>query len=255
MAADAIAAKYLRVFRQGDDFLNGGTRWCLWLVDASSADLRSSAVLRDRLSKVAVERQASRTISVRAQAATPALFTQIRQPLVDYLAVPETSSERRRVVPAAYLSTDVVAGNALLTLPGAPLWLFGVLQSAMWMAWLKAVGGRLESRIRFSPDLTYCTFPFPDLDDTAKAKLTRAAQSVLDARAVHPGATLADLYDPLAMPANLVKAHDELDRVVDSLFVPRKRFRSDADRLSVLFERYQQLTAPLTTTSPARKGR
>ena len=120
---------------------------------------------------------------------------------------------------------------------------------------MKAVSGRLESRISFSPSIGYFTFPFPDLDNVARAKLTTVTQGVLDARAAHPDASLADLYDPLVMPARLASAHDVLDRAVDSLFVPRKRFRSDAERLSLLFERYESLASPLTALGSRRVAR
>jgi hypothetical protein len=141
------------------------------------------------------------------------------------------------------LTANDIAGNKLIIFPGAEQWFFGLMHSAMWNSWMQAVSGRLESRISFSPSIGYFTFPFPDVDDVAKAKLTAAAQAVLDARDTHPDASLADLYDPLTMPADLVRAHDELDRVIDSLFAPRKTFRSDADRLAVLFERYEALSS------------
>jgi len=162
-------------------------------------------------------RTQSKTASVQDAAVTPALFTQIRQPAGSYLAIPEVSSATRRYIPGRFFGPEVIAGNKLIVFPGAQEWLFGLLHSLMWNAWMKAVSGRLKSDISFSPSIGYFTFPFSDLDGAAKAKLTKAARVVLDARAAHSDATLADLYDPLAMPASLVKAHDELDRVVDSL--------------------------------------
>jgi hypothetical protein len=242
VAADPVASRYLRTFRMGQEFVQGKDRWCLWLVNATPEDLRSSPVLRKRLEAVAEVRRRTKTASVQAQASTPYLFSQNRQPASRYLAMPKVSSSRRSFVPGAYLDADVIAGDKLIIFPDAPLWLFAILQSSMWNAWVRTVGGRLKSDIDLSVDLVYNAFPFPDLDDTAKTKLTNAAEAVLDARTAHPGASLADLYDPLAMPADLVKAHDELDRVVDSLFASRKTFRSDADRLAVLFERYEALT-------------
>jgi hypothetical protein len=254
VSADAVAARYLRLFRQGQDFLNGGNRWCLWLVDASPADLAESPVIKKRLAAVAEERRKSKTESVRLQASTPALFTQNRQAKVEYLALPEVSSERRNIVPAAFLPADVIAGNQLITIPGAPKWLLGFLQSSMWSVWLRTVGGKLESRIRFSPDLTYCTFPFPELDDKGEEKINTAVDSIMLARAAHSESTLAQLYDPLLMPADLVKAHEKLDAVVDSLY-GSKRFTGEADRLEVLFARYSALTADLFTEEKRKKGR
>jgi hypothetical protein len=253
---DPIAAKYLRLFRQGQDFLNGGNRWCLWLAGATPAELSGSPLIRKRLAAVAEERRGSKTESVRAQAATPALFTQNRQPSVEYLAVPEVSSERRSIVPAAYLEPDVVAGNKLITFAAAPMWLFGFLQSAMWSAWLRTIGGRLESRISFSPDLTYCTFPFPSLDESTRERISTAAEKVLAVRAIYKDSTLAQLYDPLTMPVELVRAHEVLDAAVDLTYGARK-FVGESDRLEVLFARYAELVEEdkLFSDKPEKKTR
>jgi hypothetical protein len=242
VAADPIAAKYLRLFRQGKDLLHGGDRWCLWLADAPPSDLAASSLIRRRLELVAQERAESATASVRAQAATPSLFTQIRQPTTPYVAVPEVSSSRRNVIPAAYLEPDVIAGNKLIVFPDAPLWLFGMLQSEMWFTWLRTLGGRLKSDVSFSPDLTYCTFPFPEMSDSQVERLTQAARNVLDVREQYPNSTLATLYDPLLTPPPLLAAHAQLDSIVDSLFT-RKRLATSSDRLELLFSRYQELTS------------
>jgi hypothetical protein len=252
VASDPIAAKYLRLFRQGQDLLNGGDRWCLWLVDAPPSDLASSILIRDRLAKVAETRRASKTESVRAQATTPSLFTQIRQPTKSYIAFPEVSSSRRSLVPAAYLPPDVIAGNKLIVLPDAPLWLFGILQSAMWSAWLYTIGGRLKSDISFSPDLTYCTFPFPEMTEAERNRISANAQAVLEARSNHPDATLAQLYDPLFTPTDLLRAHDALDSAIDGSFTKRP-LSSAAERLEVLFGRYSEMTSNLLT--PVKRGR
>ncbi len=242
VAADPIAKKYLRPYRQSKEFLHGIDRWCLWLVDAPPQDLRNSPILRQRLAEVTASRKASKTASVREQAATPSLFTQIRQPSCAYLAFPEVSSSRRRIVPAAYLDSDVIAGNKLIVLPDAPLWLFGILQSRMWDAWLRGIGGYLKSDPSFSPDLTYCTFPFPEFTDRQCVRIEAAAQEVLDARAAQPDASLADLYDPIATPADLLAAHRALDRAVDAS-ITRKKIETDGDRLAVLLDRYQALAS------------
>ena len=216
--ADSIAARYVRRYVQARDFLRGKSRFCLWLEGASPADLKNSAILKARIDAVRRVRLASRTRSVREQAETPSLFTQIRQPSVRYLALPEVSSENRRVIPAAFLEPDVIAGNKLITFPGADLWLFGMLQSSMFMAWVRAVAGRMKSDISISPHLTYCTFPFPEPSPEARRPVLVAAERVLSARDNHPGANLDELYDPEGMPADLATAHDALDFVVDSLF-------------------------------------
>jgi len=245
VASDPIAKKYLRPFRMGHDFLVDRPRWCLWLVDATPSDLRSSPVLKDRLAKVAAVRRATKTAAVQAQAKTPFLFSQIRQPSIEYLALPKVSGARRTYVPGAFLSANVIAGDKLIVFPGAPQWLFGILQSAMWNAWVRSVGGRLKSDIDLSVDLVYNAFPFPEMTPIQVTTLEDRAGRVLEARQRHPDSSLADLYDPISMPSDLIRAHDQLDHVVDSLFAPRKKFRTDADRLSVLLERYEALTAPL----------
>ena len=252
--ADPIAARYVRQYVQGHDMLHSEDRWCLWLVGTPATDLRASTLIHDRLEQVAHWRRTeAKTGTVQDAAATPALFTQIRQPRVSYLALPETSSETRRYIPGRFYEPDVIAGNTLIIFPGAELWHFGLIHSLMWNTWIKAVGGRLKSDVRFSPSLGYFTFPFPELTDATKKRLITGARAVLTARDAEPEATLADLYDPVAMPAALVEAHDALDTIVDSLFAPRKKFTSGADRLSVLFDRYDALSSPLLAAAKPKK--
>ena len=248
---DPVASKYLRELIGARELMSGTVRHCLWLKDAKPDELRSSPLIRKRLEGVKAHRQASPRTDVQARAAFPALFEYDTQPTSEYLAIPEVSSARRRLIPMALVNPDVIVTNQVIVIPGAAPWLFGILQSTFFAAWVRSVGGRLKSDVRFSPGLVYNTFPFPTLEENAKTRLTMSIQAVLTARASYPDASLADLYDTLAMPAGLVKAHNDLDRVVDALFAPRKRFSGDADRLSVLFERYQELTSPLLTSSSA----
>jgi hypothetical protein len=240
--ADPVAARYLRPYRQATEFLYGLDRWCLWLVDAPPGDLASSPVLRQRLAIVRTARLETRTLAVQAQADTPYLFSQIRQPTARYLALPEVSSENRRFIPSAFLEPDVIAGNKLITVQGADNWLFGVLHSSMWMAWIRTISGRMKSDLSLAPALSYYAFPLPDRADRTDAAIERAAQHVLDARAAHEGTSLAVLYDPLAMPADLVHAHQALDRAVDAAY-GRARYIGDAARLHALFQRYTRLTS------------
>jgi len=251
--ADPIAAKYVKKFRQAVDMLYDRPRWCLWLKDAEPGDLRSSAVLRDRLAAVKQSRLESPTASVREQADTPSLFTQDRQPSGRYLALPEVSSSGRDYIPGAFFDSDVVAGNKLIVWPDAPLWLFAYLQSSAFTAWVKAYAGRLKSDISISPGLTYFTFPFADLDETGRGRLEAAGQAVLDAREAHPGSTLADLYDPLAMPPDLRTAHRKLDAEVDALY--GLKAPTEGDRLRALLKRYEELsTADQLPMKAAKKG-
>ena len=222
--------------------LHRESRYCLWLYGASPTDIRSSAVLRDRVSGVQKFRSQSKNARTQALANRPTEFDVDAQPGGGYLCLPCHSSENRRSVPMAFQDSRTIVLDSALSIDGAELWLFGLLESSMFTAWLGAVGGRLKSDFRIAPDLVYNTFPFPEIDDAAKAKLTDAAKSILATRDDYPDSSLADLYDRLAMPSDLSKAHDDLDRIVDSLFASRKKFQLDSDRLAVLFERYEKLT-------------
>jgi len=252
VAADLIAAKYLRPFRQATEMLHDRERWCLWLVDAPASELRASPVLHRRLAAVAESRRASKTESVRAQARTPALFTQIRQPATPYFALPEVSSKNREYIPGRYYEPDVIAGNKLIVWPDAPLWLVGYLQSAAFTTWVRAFAGRMKSDFSISPSTVYFTFPFIKPTGSALQRLESAAGEILAVRDVHTGQSLADLYDPLAMPHDLRKAHDRLDAFIDGLY--RLKRPSETERLSRLGEEYAALVAPLERPKPKRRS-
>lgn len=251
VVADPIASKYLRPFRQATEMLHDRPRWCLWLVDAPPSDLRTSAIIKARIMAVARSRSASKTASVREKARTPALFTQIRQPARRYLALPEVSSKNRDYIPARYYDPEVIAGNKLILWPDAPLWLFGYLQSAAFMAWVRAFAGRMKSDFSISPSTVYFTFPFVGPTGAALGRVEYAALAVLDARETHAGESLADLYDPLVMPRDLRKAHGRLDSLIDGLY--RLRTPTEAERLSRLGAEYAALTTPLETISTRRR--
>lgn len=237
--ADPIAAKYVRRYMQASEFLWDIPRHCLWLVDAPDTDIEASPVLHTRAENVKRVRAASRTPQVRERASTPGLFTQIRQPNQRYLALPEVSSEKRRWIPAAFLEPEIIAGNKLIVLPGADAWVFGMLQSSMFMAWLRTMAGRLKSDISISPDLTYCTFPFPEVDLRVRERVIHAAECVLQVRTMFAGKSLGDLYEPRRMPDELVQAHAALDAEVDGVF--GKKFGDDAERVEMLLERYEEV--------------
>lgn len=258
VAADPVAVRYLRPYRQSTEMLYDVPRWCLWLEDAPPADLRNSPVLRERLAAVRDARLASPTASVRAQAATPYLFTQRRQPKGPYIAMPEASSGTRTYIPAVVYGPDVVAGNKLICWPTDDPWLLGMLQSRAYTLWVATLAGRLKNDYSMAPDLAYSTFPFPERTATGDRQVERAAQAVLDARAAHPGSSLADLYDPLGMPQDVLAAHRALDRLIDRQVGGRRRVVSDGDRLTALFARYQELVAaeqlvPAAAARPRRR--
>lgn len=242
-SSDPTAAKYLQRIIGAAELIQGRERWCLWLTNATASDLRSSPVIRARADAVRKVRLVSPDPSAVTAATTPSLFKCDRQPSSRYLAVPSVSSENRSYVPMAFFDPDVIASNLLLTIAGADLVTFGVLSSRVFSVWNRTVSGRMKSDCRISAEVTYNNFPWPVLDDAGRSRVEAAAQRVLDARAAHPQDTLADLYDPLAMPADLVAAHRGLDRVVLAAYGLRTSV-DDARVLTVLFDRYRELTAP-----------
>lgn len=241
IAAEPQAKRFIRQYMGGAELINGRLRYCLWLKDTQPHELRQMPLVMERVERVRDERLKSPTASVRAFAQYPYLFTQDRQPDEEYLGVPEVSSERRDYIPIGYIASEVIASNQLQLIRTPSKHILGVMSSQMYMAWMRTVAGRLESRYRHSPAV-YNNFPWPeDVSDTQRAQIEALAQGVLDARALYPDSSLADLYDPLAMPKELVDAHRTLDRAVDRLY-QRKAFESDADRVALLFRRYQDWT-------------
>jgi len=246
--ADPVAAAFLREMASTHQMLRSERRWCLWLADTTSAQRRSSPELRRRIESVRRYREKSTRAQTKQLAATPYLFGEIRQPTSNYLCAPRHVSENRTLLPMLFLPSTVIASDSTIAIPGADHYFFGVLQSAMFMAWLRAIGGKLDGRLRFSAEVVYNTFPFPSPSAKQKASIATAGKEVLAARASEPGSSLVDLYDPDAMPEDLVKAHRALDRAVDSAF-SRKRMNTDADRLTLLFERYAEMVGIILPTS------
>lgn len=258
IAKEPEAAKFIRPYMSGGDFINGDERYCLWLKDADPNELRSLPLVLQRVEAVRAMRLASKAESTRKYAAYPTLFRQIAQPKSDYLAVPEVSSERRPIIPIAFISKDVICSNKIQFVPDATLWHFGILTSTMHMAWMKLVAGRLESRYSYSNTLVYNNYPWPEATSDQIAAVERAARVVLDARAMFLSptgtSTLADLYDPVAMPPVLAKAHAELDRAAEKCY-RKEPFISDRERVEYLFALYEKITAPLAASAAAKPAR
>ncbi|MCE9595016.1 MAG: class I SAM-dependent DNA methyltransferase [Planctomycetes bacterium] len=256
LAVEPLAAKWIRPFLGADEFLNRGTAWCLWLEDIEPAELRALPEVSGRVAEVKAHRGKSRREGTRKRAEFAALFAEIRQPKTGYLLIPCHSSEARRFIPMGLLPPDVIVGNSNLLIPDATLYHFGILSSGMHMAWVRYVCGRLESRYRYSKDIVYNNFPWPQSPDgDTREAIERAAQGVLDGRAEFPKSSLADLYDPVSMPAKLTKAHQALDRAVDSAYGKRS-FAAESERVVFLFELYQKLTSllPIEKRSPRRRS-
>ena len=247
------AEKWIRPFMGSQEFINGIKRWCLWLVDISPSELRAMPYTSMRVEAVRKHRLESTRIATQKLAAYPTLFGEIRQPAHCYIAVPKTSSEKRTYIPVSFLSAEIIASTELFTIEGGNLYHLGVLSSTMHMAWVRYVAGRLKSDYRYSAQIAYNNFPWPDaLTDKQQASIEEAAQAVLDARAAHPEASLADLYDPVAMPPDLRRAHQALDKAVDAAY-GKKNFSSDAERVAFLFELYHKYTSLLPTPEAHKK--
>lgn len=247
------AKPFLRRLMGSEEFINGIERWCLWLPDIRPDQLRRMPMVMERVEKVREARAGSKREATRELARFPTRFGEIRQPQGRYVAVPEVSSENRLYIPIGFLDPEVVATNKLYTIDGGSLFHFGVLQSAMHMAWTRGVCGRLESRIQYSAGIVYNNFPWPANATEKHAKaIETAAKAILEVRAKHGKASLADLYDSLAMPEDLTKAHGVLDRAVDAAY-GQKGFTSDADRVAFLLKLYGEYTSlPLEVPSEAR---
>ena len=252
LTEEPSADDLLRPFLGSDEYINGRKRWILHVSGQSPTLLRSLPHVMNRIRKVRHYRTNEAGKLGQSLADQPTAYHVSSIPEKAFLVIPETSSERRHYVPIGWLHPPAIPSNLLLVVQNAELWQFTLLTSAMHMAWLRHVGGRLESRYRYSSGLVYNTFPPPGNVD--QSQLEPLAQAVLDARAAHPNATLADLYDPDLMPPTLRRAHQALDRAVDRLYRPGG-FASERERVEHLFMLYEKMRAPLVATAGTKHGR
>ena len=251
---EPLATKYIRPLVSAREFLNGEKRWCIWLCDASPADLRSMPLVMERVKKVREFRDASIAPSTRKFADTPTLFRD-RQTPDTYILIPSTSSENRKYIPLGFFNNRSIANNSCHIIPNGKLYHFGILMSEMHMSWVRYTCGRLESRFRYSKDIVYNNYPWPEtLTDKQKQSVEDAAQAVLDARTHFTDSSLADLYDPNTMPPELVKAHQVLDKAVDQCYRSQS-FTSEAKRIEFLFELYEKYTAGMFVEEKPKKVR
>ena len=254
--AEPDVAPFLRPFVGAREYLQGGERWILALHDASPATLAQLPRVRERIAAVRTYRRASKSKPTQKLAETPTLYHVNILPSAPFLVLPEVSSERREYVPVGWLKPPVIPSNKLRLLPDATITDFALLTSAMHMAWMRAVTGRMKSDYMYSVGVVYNTFPTPPgfkSENANMSALEPLAQAVLDARAAHQDATLAEIYDPDLMPPNLRRAHHALDRAVDRLY-RRARFTSERERVEYLFALYERMQAPLAAKA-ASKGK
>jgi hypothetical protein len=273
LKAEPGAREFIHPYVGGDEFINGEIRYILALQTASPHLVRGLPLVLDRVTKVGRYRRGeiaskkrvdegkaetkSRAKDTIKLAATPQSYHVNVIPDAPFLVIPKVSSERRQYIPIGWLMPPTIPSDLVFVLEHADVWDFGLITSRMHMAWLRNIGGRLESRYRYSIGIVYNPFPWPDTpDEKTRAKIRDLAQTVLDARKNHAESTLADLYDPDVMPSDLRKAHRDLDEAVDRLY-RKEPFTSDRERVEHLFALYEKLCAPIlaVVASDRRRGR
>ena len=248
VSKEPLAQKWIRPYLGAYEFINNKERWCLWMVDANPTELKKCPTVLNRIESVREFRANSVAAGTRKFALTPTVFCQIAQPDTEYIAVPKTSSERRKYIPMGFLTPYTIASDLLFVIPDATLYNFGVLMSNVHMAWMRTVAGRLKSDYRYSKDIVYNNFPWADVSPEQKAKIEQTAQAILNARAKYPDSSLADLYDELTMPPELRTAHQNNDKAVMEAYGFRitengkRRWLTESETVAELMKMYQELT-------------
>ena len=243
---EPLCRPYIRRYLGGEEFLNNISRYCLWLVGIDPVKLGAMPNVAERISGNRKYRLTSNRETTRNLAKIPALFGENRQAESAYLFIPKVSSETRAYLPIGFCKPSIIASGTALVVKNAKLYHFGVLSSVMHGGWMRTVCGRMKSDYQYSAGIVYNNFPWPEPTPKQRTTIGSAAEAVLDERARYPGATLADLYDPLSMPPNLVKAHHALDRAVDAAY-GKTAFKTEAERVAFLFTLYEKLTSLFPT--------
>lgn len=245
---DALIAKdegiksCIRRYVGAKDFINNNeVRYCLWLKGVSPVVYRKNAEIMRRLEAVREMRSASSAAPTRALAEKPYLFFSTPQTDSSYLCIPEVSSERRRYIPIGFMSSEIIASNTVVIVPDATLYHFGIITSNVHMAWMRTVCGRLKSDYRYAGSVVYNNFPWPTPTDQQRAKIEQTAQTILDARALYPDASLADLYDETTMPVELRRAHQNNDRAVMQAYGFKVGEMTESQCVAELMRMYQSL--------------
>ena len=245
LVAEPNAEKFIKPLISAHEFINGEKRWCLWLRDIKPHELRELKELSKRIENVKQIRLSSTRLATKKLADFPQLFGEIRQPQSNYILIPRHSSENRKYIPLGFMTPEQIVSDSCLSIDNATLYDFGVLHSQMHMTWVKATSGRIKSDYRYSNEIVYNNYPWPDNPSDKKVSLiAEAAKNILNVRSIYNDSSLADLYSPLSMPPELVKAHNNLDKVVDLAYRPQV-FTSEANRLLYLFELYERYSSGL----------
>lgn len=234
------AIKLIHPLLGAQEFIRGEKRYCLWITDDLLPLALSIPTVKSRIMKCKTKRETSKRASTNTLSSKPHQFGEIRYKDSNCIIVPGVSSEQREYIPIGYLEAGTVITNSAFAVYDAPTWLFGILTSKMHMVWVKTVGGKLETRYRYSAQLCYNTFPFPKISADKKSEIEEAAENVLITREFYPERTLADLYDPEKMPQDLREAHSKLDDIVESCY-PGYPFQNDEERLECLFKLYEKM--------------
>ena len=242
IAKEPASAAFIRQIYGATEYINNQERYCIWLVNANPAQLRKCHQIMERVEKVKAFRLSSTKAATRKSAETPTLFQEIRHPNSDYIIVPCHSSENRRYVPFGFVTPDIIVNNAVLIIPNASMYHFGIMTSNVHMAWMRAVCGRIKSDYRYSKDVVYNNFPWPTPTDAQRAKIEQTAQAILDARALYPDCSLADLYDEITMPPELRKAHQQNDKAVMQAYGFWGKLNTETECVAELMKMYQELT-------------
>lgn len=243
LATEPLLEKWIHPYMGADEFIKGKKRYCLWLVHATPAEIKKSKILYEKVEAVRQFRLESKAKTTNGYAKVPNCFAQMTQPEnVDYLIIPSVSSERRKYVPIGFLSANTISSNAVQIIPSATLYHFGVLTSNVHMAWMRTVCGRLKSDYRYSKEVVYNTFPWPTPTQAQKVKIEQTAQAILDARAMYPDCSLADLYDEVTMPPELRKAHQQNDKAVMQAYGFWGKLNTETECVAELMKMYQELT-------------
>ena len=237
---EPLSEKYIKPLLSASEFLNGKNRWCLWLEDLNPNDLKSMPLIKQRVENVKKLREESSRETTKKLAEYPTLFGEIRQPKTEYIGIPLNTSGNRIYIPFGYFPKDFISNNTMSVVAKSSLFHFGVLASIMHMNWIKYICGRIKSDYRYSNELVYNNYPFPkNVSEKQKKAVEEKAQNVLNIRSQFSDCSLADLYDPLSMPPNLKKAHQELDKAVDNCY-GSKLFKNDKERIEFLFGLYEE---------------
>lgn len=261
VSIDNSIKQFIKPFIGAQEMLHNNKRYCIWLKGVSPSLYAKNSIIREKIQAVKIWRENSNRENTKLLADTPALFAEIRQPTSDYLAIPTVCSEKRKYIPIAYLEPSVIASNQVYVLPDATQYDFGILTSNVHMAWMRAFCGRLKSDYRYSKDIVYNNFPWCSPTEAQRAKIEKTAQGILDARALYPECSLADLYDELTMPPELRCAHQENDKAVMEAYgfyeknpsTNKRRWLTESETIAKLMEMYKEMTSRQET--PIKKTR